>query len=286
MLLTTDLVVRQGADVLGADLARSERWSPFRSYATMHLWRAALAARPGHTAPFGNDSASEGPAVGREIPGVGGGPYSPANRSRRLWGEVGRPKGVTGPCRGAEPGQRCGRGSGSRRWSPSLYVLSRSWSAVRCRPPHPSRASTSADSRATRRCHGWNSSWPASARRRDRRHAGHHGTHVHAEARRGGAVAGHPRHAGRRHRVHARPRPRLAAADRHRGASGADDRRRGAAHGHADGARHGVRGRAQGRRGLVRERDGYRGRRGDRRDRAGRPARAPGGDRLPARRPP
>ena len=74
VLLTTDLVVRQGADVLGADLARSERWSPFRSYATMHLWRAALAARPGHTASFGNDSASESPAVGREIPGVGGGP--------------------------------------------------------------------------------------------------------------------------------------------------------------------------------------------------------------------
>src|SRR6478735_5537177 len=47
VLLTTDLVVRQGAAVLGADLARSERWSPFRSYATMHLWRAALAARPG-----------------------------------------------------------------------------------------------------------------------------------------------------------------------------------------------------------------------------------------------
>ena len=84
VLLTTDLVVRQGAAVLGADLARSERWSPFRSYATMHLWQAALAARPGHTAPFDNDSASESPAVGREIPGVVGGPYSPANRSRRL----------------------------------------------------------------------------------------------------------------------------------------------------------------------------------------------------------
>lgn len=52
VLLTTDLVVRQGADVLGADLAKSERWSPFRSYATMHLWRAALAARPGHGSPL------------------------------------------------------------------------------------------------------------------------------------------------------------------------------------------------------------------------------------------
>lgn len=49
VLLATDLVVRQGATVLGADLGRSERWSPYRSYATMHLWRAALGARPGHT---------------------------------------------------------------------------------------------------------------------------------------------------------------------------------------------------------------------------------------------
>ena len=61
VLLTTDLVVRQGAKVLGADLDRAGRWSPYRSYATMHLWRAALAARPGHTSAFGNDSVSEGP---------------------------------------------------------------------------------------------------------------------------------------------------------------------------------------------------------------------------------
>ncbi len=54
VLLTTDLVVRQGAEVLGADLSQSERWSPFRSYATMHLWRAALAARPGPTSAFGD----------------------------------------------------------------------------------------------------------------------------------------------------------------------------------------------------------------------------------------
>ncbi len=63
VLLTTDLVVRQGAEVLRADLDQAGRWSPYRSYATMHLWRAALGARPGHTAAFGNDSVSEGPRV-------------------------------------------------------------------------------------------------------------------------------------------------------------------------------------------------------------------------------
>lgn len=63
VLLTTDLVVRQGAAVLGADLGRAGGWSPYRSYATMHLWRAALAARPGHTSAFGNDSVSDGPRV-------------------------------------------------------------------------------------------------------------------------------------------------------------------------------------------------------------------------------
>ncbi len=45
VLLSSDLVARQGAAVLGVDLAASARWSPFRSVATMHLWRAALAAR-------------------------------------------------------------------------------------------------------------------------------------------------------------------------------------------------------------------------------------------------
>jgi AraC family transcriptional regulator of adaptative response / DNA-3-methyladenine glycosylase II len=45
VLLTTDLVVRQGSSVLGADLRTATRWAPYRSYATMHLWRAALAAR-------------------------------------------------------------------------------------------------------------------------------------------------------------------------------------------------------------------------------------------------
>jgi AraC family transcriptional regulator of adaptative response / DNA-3-methyladenine glycosylase II len=61
VLLTSDLVVRRGAAVLGADLDRAGRWRPYRSYATMHLWRVAVAARPGHTALFGNDSVSEGP---------------------------------------------------------------------------------------------------------------------------------------------------------------------------------------------------------------------------------
>jgi AraC family transcriptional regulator of adaptative response / DNA-3-methyladenine glycosylase II len=58
-LLGTDLVVRQGALVLGADLGRAGRWSPYRSYATMHLWRAALGARPGHTWSLGNDPTPE-----------------------------------------------------------------------------------------------------------------------------------------------------------------------------------------------------------------------------------
>jgi AraC family transcriptional regulator of adaptative response / DNA-3-methyladenine glycosylase II len=48
ILLTGDLVLRAGAALLGlpaqpAELARrGARWSPFRSYAGMHLWRAAL----------------------------------------------------------------------------------------------------------------------------------------------------------------------------------------------------------------------------------------------------
>ncbi|MBF6210794.1 DNA-3-methyladenine glycosylase 2 family protein [Nocardia puris] len=49
VLLATDLVVRQGADLLGVDLTDTGRWAPWRSYLSMHLWRAALrqrAARP------------------------------------------------------------------------------------------------------------------------------------------------------------------------------------------------------------------------------------------------
>jgi AraC family transcriptional regulator of adaptative response / DNA-3-methyladenine glycosylase II len=74
VLLTSDLVVRQGAHVLGADLARSQRWSPYRSYATMHLWRAALAARLGHTSAFGNEPVSEGPRAEPREPTVPAGP--------------------------------------------------------------------------------------------------------------------------------------------------------------------------------------------------------------------
>ena len=47
ILLASDLVVRQGATALGADLGKSARWAPYRSYATMHLWRAALLTRRG-----------------------------------------------------------------------------------------------------------------------------------------------------------------------------------------------------------------------------------------------
>ena len=73
VLLSSDLVVRQGAEVLGAELSAAQRWAPYRSYATMHLWRAALEARPGHTWPFGNDSMSEVGPAGPEEPDVGRG---------------------------------------------------------------------------------------------------------------------------------------------------------------------------------------------------------------------
>jgi AraC family transcriptional regulator of adaptative response / DNA-3-methyladenine glycosylase II len=48
VLLTSDLVIRGGAALLDlpiqpAELARrGARWSPYRSYAGMHLWRVAL----------------------------------------------------------------------------------------------------------------------------------------------------------------------------------------------------------------------------------------------------
>ena len=45
ILLGTDLVVRQGAGVLGVDLTDSDRWKPWRSYLSMHLWRIALSTR-------------------------------------------------------------------------------------------------------------------------------------------------------------------------------------------------------------------------------------------------
>jgi 3-methyladenine DNA glycosylase/8-oxoguanine DNA glycosylase len=70
-LLATDLVVRQGAAVLGTDLRHAERWSPYRSYATMHLWRAALRARSTHTGSLGNDSVSERPSTTSGARGAG-----------------------------------------------------------------------------------------------------------------------------------------------------------------------------------------------------------------------
>ncbi|MFW0871975.1 DNA-3-methyladenine glycosylase family protein [Rhodococcoides corynebacterioides] len=45
VLLDTDLVVRQGAALLGVDLRESGPWSPWRSSASMHLWRVALLDR-------------------------------------------------------------------------------------------------------------------------------------------------------------------------------------------------------------------------------------------------
>lgn len=43
VLLDTDLVLRRHADALGVDLTETSRWSPWRSYVSMHLWRDALA---------------------------------------------------------------------------------------------------------------------------------------------------------------------------------------------------------------------------------------------------
>lgn len=44
-LLSSDLVARRGAELLGLDLGDTARWSPWRSYLSMHLWKTALAAR-------------------------------------------------------------------------------------------------------------------------------------------------------------------------------------------------------------------------------------------------
>ncbi|MDV7196621.1 AlkA N-terminal domain-containing protein [Rhodococcus kroppenstedtii] len=53
VLLDTDLVVRQGAALLGVDLRESGRWSPWRSSASMHLWRVALLDRGAYPAATG-----------------------------------------------------------------------------------------------------------------------------------------------------------------------------------------------------------------------------------------
>jgi AraC family transcriptional regulator of adaptative response / DNA-3-methyladenine glycosylase II len=50
VLLTGDLALRNGAERLGLPGSAAEldvlgaRWAPWRSYASMHLWRAAGAA--------------------------------------------------------------------------------------------------------------------------------------------------------------------------------------------------------------------------------------------------
>jgi len=72
VLMTGDLVLRQGAARLGlptgpvALAERAARWSPFRSYAGMHLWRAASAGSARATTPRRTNptqlSPSEGPA--------------------------------------------------------------------------------------------------------------------------------------------------------------------------------------------------------------------------------
>jgi AraC family transcriptional regulator of adaptative response / DNA-3-methyladenine glycosylase II len=52
VLLIGDLVLRNGAAALGLPpdaaglIQRAEAWRPFRSYAAMHLWRAAPARSP------------------------------------------------------------------------------------------------------------------------------------------------------------------------------------------------------------------------------------------------
>ncbi|NUP28513.1 MAG: DNA-3-methyladenine glycosylase 2 family protein [Nocardia sp.] len=45
IMLHTDLVIRRGAARQGIDLTDTARWSPWRSYLCMHLWRTELRAR-------------------------------------------------------------------------------------------------------------------------------------------------------------------------------------------------------------------------------------------------
>ena len=46
-----DLVIVRAAADLGIDLARTERWRPWRSYAAMHLWRHRLTSTAAATGP-------------------------------------------------------------------------------------------------------------------------------------------------------------------------------------------------------------------------------------------
>ena len=79
VLMTGDLVLRQGAARLGLPAEPEEltkharRWSPFRSYAGLHLWRAITAARPGsRTAATPDTGAADGPgALAAAQPGTG-----------------------------------------------------------------------------------------------------------------------------------------------------------------------------------------------------------------------
>jgi AraC family transcriptional regulator of adaptative response / DNA-3-methyladenine glycosylase II len=41
VMLETDLIIRRMLDHHGVELTRTERWTPWRSYAAMHLWRAS-----------------------------------------------------------------------------------------------------------------------------------------------------------------------------------------------------------------------------------------------------
>ena len=49
-LLHHDLVVRHAANDLGVDLTATQGWAPWRSYASMHLWRHRLGPQLGTVA--------------------------------------------------------------------------------------------------------------------------------------------------------------------------------------------------------------------------------------------
>ncbi|MFC6014003.1 DNA-3-methyladenine glycosylase 2 family protein [Nocardia lasii] len=51
ILLDTDLVVRRGAARAGIDLTDTDRWAPWRSYLSMHLWKTELDSRRGSETP-------------------------------------------------------------------------------------------------------------------------------------------------------------------------------------------------------------------------------------------
>ncbi|MEU4314832.1 Ada metal-binding domain-containing protein [Nocardia sp. NPDC024068] len=59
ILLGTDLVVRRGAQRYGIDLADTGRWSPWRSYLSMQLWRTELRTRTGRAPGTGRSAASD-----------------------------------------------------------------------------------------------------------------------------------------------------------------------------------------------------------------------------------